>query len=723
MANNDGPHVRGLQAARGRDEVAARERDCGWSCSSRMYLRRASRALVWRWHGGKSGCTGAGSFAQAYDGAARTWQRHCAGMGDAVRRVPGSQSRRRGTGGGGAEMETQLLNEQGKLAFTLGLLAGAVDERVWQRQWRWHGGARINRDDGPTWSAPFLFLPRRPFPPLARRCSHISSLRYVNAFLAPLRSRRGASPDQRVKTLNVFGRVQTAVSAQLVIEQRGWGARQTPGLVLQARSSRNFHFTWIPWNQSGLWERSGGMRNGNGLKWTVWELHHKRGIIGPGQTALGPPAVPREHTELVVGQQPAWPNHQPPLSREATHETYVSSYKYVSNATKVLILTELRDRTIFERNARAVADDSCLIQEIVQLLESPDARVREFSCYLVGTLASHESTFPMILELDLSGRLVSLVQDKADNVRHRAVSVLCNVAHWADGAEAIYAAHGAPPSRMGVMDHYEVGGDAISSGGPVEINTLYTTGVPPAASLDLFFFVDTLLIETSDEHVDIVAHAIYTLSQVSRSSGGAEATQSAGVLEYMPELLDSPSLAVRKWACWLLAHLAHHVSTAPAVWDPEICARLVTLLRRSLAGVQIAVEMQVVNYITELLTSSKRDVRRCACVLVENLASYEATAQAILGVEPYMQLVSLLRDESGYVLQKAIHAAQQITRWPAGARGLVDAQVVDCLAGLLESSATEVQTSRLVKNLVSHGAIAPDALELKLSERHAMILD
>jgi hypothetical protein len=68
-------------------------------------------------------------------------------------------------------------------------------------------------------------------------------------------------------------------------------------------------------------------------------------------------------------------------------------FKYISPATQALILKELNIRIESEEEARVVADSLVLQGNLVSaLLDSTDARIREYTCNIVATLASYEST-------------------------------------------------------------------------------------------------------------------------------------------------------------------------------------------------------------------------------------------------------------------------------------------------------------------------------------------
>ncbi|KAJ7043991.1 hypothetical protein C8F04DRAFT_685855 [Mycena alexandri] len=77
---------------------------------------------------------------------------------------------------------------------------------------------------------------------------------------------------------------------------------------------------------------------------------------------------------------------------------------------------------------------------------------------------------------------------------------------------------------------------------------------------------------------DVVEGVCYALAQISYDLDGAKSIVEAGVLNFIPELLESATVAVRRWASWIFAELAFHPSTQGAVVAIQPCPRLVALL-------------------------------------------------------------------------------------------------------------------------------------------------
>ncbi|KAJ6564898.1 hypothetical protein DFH09DRAFT_473551 [Mycena vulgaris] len=76
--------------------------------------------------------------------------------------------------------------------------------------------------------------------------------------------------------------------------------------------------------------------------------------------------------------------------------------------------------------------------------------------------------------------------------------------------------------------------------------------------------------------LEIAAEALYSIA---RSLTGAQAIVNAEFLDYVPELLDSPSATVRKWTCKILAWFVRYDNPAAAVLRLNPWEKLVLLLQ------------------------------------------------------------------------------------------------------------------------------------------------
>ncbi|KAJ7142532.1 hypothetical protein C8R44DRAFT_865861 [Mycena epipterygia] len=99
-----------------------------------------------------------------------------------------------------------------------------------------------------------------------------------------------------------------------------------------------------------------------------------------------------------------------PLSQEnlQTFSDYLA-FKYLSPATKVTILEELRFRLGGEHDARALVH-SPVLHQVVALLGSPEAKIRRCMPQIVGKLAVDEFTAMAVLSVNPCVELVALLQ-------------------------------------------------------------------------------------------------------------------------------------------------------------------------------------------------------------------------------------------------------------------------------------------------------------------------
>ncbi|KAJ7479169.1 armadillo-type protein [Mycena latifolia] len=110
----------------------------------------------------------------------------------------------------------------------------------------------------------------------------------------------------------------------------------------------------------------------------------------------------------------------------------------------------------------------------------------------------------------------------------------------------------------------------------------------------------------------------------------------------------------------------------------------------------------------EFLASPDSQLRSAACRLIGPLAAHGSAWNKW----PCATLVSLLRDENPDVIERAAEALHAIVVWPQGATAAADAQMIDCLPGLLDSANGEVRswTCQILGELASHGELTAMAV-------------
>ncbi|KAJ7830051.1 armadillo-type protein [Mycena olivaceomarginata] len=315
--------------------------------------------------------------------------------------------------------------------------------------------------------------------------------------------------------------------------------------------------------------------------------------------------------------------------------------------------------------------------------------------------ARYKSIAPAVLELEPCEQLVFLLDDKNFGVIREATVALYRIARWVDGAKEL-------ASKL-------VGNLAI-----------HKSTAPAVLKLNLSVKLVSLL----GGEDSLVHWVTYALSQITLWADGAKGVVDAKVLDHVLRLLKSPNPDTRESASKLVGNLASHESTAPAVLKLNPSVQLVSLLggedslvpwatyalsqiAQWVDGVKGVVDAKVLDHILRLLESPNLDTQESASVLVGWVASHEATALAVLKLNPSVQLVSLLGGEDSLVLW-VTYTLSQIVQWVDGAKGVVDAKVLDHILRLLESPNPDIQewACVLVEGLASHEATASAILQL-----------
>jgi hypothetical protein len=77
----------------------------------------------------------------------------------------------------------------------------------------------------------------------------------------------------------------------------------------------------------------------------------------------------------------------------------------------------------------------------------------------------------------------------------------------------------------------------------------------------------------------LVPWVTYTLSQIARWVDGAKGVIDAKALDHLLRLLESPNPVTREWACVLVQELASHEATAPDILQLKPIPQLESLLQ------------------------------------------------------------------------------------------------------------------------------------------------
>ncbi|KAF7359744.1 hypothetical protein MVEN_00699100 [Mycena venus] len=421
-------------------------------------------------------------------------------------------------------------------------------------------------------------------------------------------------------------------------------------------------------------------------------------------------------------------NQHSPLSTPLleTYSSYIP-WDYISQSTKAAIFDELIYRTHSGIDDARLVVNSPFFWCTVQTLKSSDVRARISSCRLIRNLALHELSTPVIMWPGVCEQLVSLLRDDVTVVAE-AIYTLAQIAVWPEGAQAI----GNPKTLASIMELlYSQSRDVCKRA--CNLIARLPHHEPTAQAILKFKPCVQLVTLLHDINFTVVRDATYALSQISRWSDGAEAIVDAKTLDHLLKLLNSFSPDVRKLSCNLVGNLASHGPTVSLVLELRPCAQLVTLLRDKNSevvesaiyalhhiapwsdGAEAIVNAKTLDVVLELLDSFSPEIQKWTCNLVGNLASFESTAPAVLMLKPWVQLVTLLRDNESEVAKNATYALSCISRWLDGAEAIVDSKTLDHALGLLISSSPNIRAwaCMLVGRLANHKSTALAVLTLK----------
>ncbi|KAJ7866151.1 armadillo-type protein [Mycena leptocephala] len=383
-------------------------------------------------------------------------------------------------------------------------------------------------------------------------------------------------------------------------------------------------------------------------------------------------------------------NHGTLLSR-ATLEIYFSylvyaQYKYISPATKTLILKEFAVRAEVRGDATTMLDSFLVEWDlVVELLSSSDSQIRRYTSNVLGALVSsmHEST-PLVL--DVCQRIVSLLSDNDIEIRESALHAVAKIAETPDGARAV--------RDLKVWEY-----------------------LPESTELT-----------KSDEDNDVHSAAMLALWGINYHLVDAHTLVYPTILTHFAEHLDSSAPRIRQLACRMLGALAGSRRASLTNLSFDLCVRVAPLLsdrsmkvRRSavhaLSGLSYwpggcqALEAQIAERVPQLLTSSDKNTVRSTCEMLGNMGYHNRKVDADL-----CECVSALLGNED-VREAAIQALAKISRSSGGAHAVGDTAILGHVAGLLDFDRTRFSTLDTLSNLVFYRAIPELDAVLRIQEQ------
>ncbi|KAJ7142059.1 armadillo-type protein [Mycena crocata] len=369
--------------------------------------------------------------------------------------------------------------------------------------------------------------------------------------------------------------------------------------------------------------------------------------------------------------------------------------------------------------AKAVIDAGAL-NFVHKLFDSPSNEIRERAHLMVGNLVQYGSAKACVC-------FAALLREHNMSVIKNSISVLAKIAREPDGAKAVVDAKVLDI----VPELLETPNDQVRQFTCNMLGRLVKHKSTLEAVLSANLCIRLIAVLYHDD-LFIAWEAMQTLSTIANDLAGAEAVVDAKVLDFIPNLIESPDkLGGNRFTCDMLCRLARHKSTLGAVLSAQPFAWLTTFLyddenvvvkraTEALAiiaddptGAQAVVDAKALNVVPKLLESPNAQVRQSTCNMLSRLAKHESTLDAVLS-ESSASGGSLLSYNIS-VVKRATEALAIIADDPTGAKALVDAKVLDFVPELLQLP--NVGVRRFTCNMMSRLARKESTLDAVLSEK------
>ncbi|KAJ6506100.1 armadillo-type protein [Mycena vulgaris] len=289
--------------------------------------------------------------------------------------------------------------------------------------------------------------------------------------------------------------------------------------------------------------------------------------------------------------------------------------------------------------------EAILLDCLPDLLESRNFEVREWTCKMLGDLASHKPTVPMLADsgMKICKRLASILREEA---RHGTpLDVMESTLFW-----IIRLSEGLQEAILPdcLSDLLESGNFEVRKWTcEILARLLQQAPTPPAIADSVVKHFNQLASVLCEEPFhDTALGAMESAAEaLVWSLRFPEAPQEAILLDHLLDLLESRNFEVRKWTCEMLGDLACHKVPMIANSGMKICKRLTSLLReeafhgtargvmedaahtlfwiiRFSEGPQEAI---LLDCLPDLLESPNFEVREWTCKILGDPASHEPT--------------------------------------------------------------------------------------------------
>ncbi|KAJ7148357.1 armadillo-type protein [Mycena filopes] len=385
------------------------------------------------------------------------------------------------------------------------------------------------------------------------------------------------------------------------------------------------------------------------------------------------------------------------------------------------------------------------------LLNSSDSVTRELVINMLGKLAQHQSTGPVVLRLKPCSWMMSFLSDRNMGVSRSTIYALSIISRPSDGAQAVVTSSDIVAHAAQMLHSHDTETRRWARAMFRNVS-IYPTTAKALLLVEPFpRFVELLrtakalrqalllrLVRPHSTHRSIdmdtrtCNEAISALSKVSEWPDGADATEviEIGVIF---SLLGSSNTVTRERVLKMAEELVQRQSSGVALRALKPCEWIMSFLRGENIGIRrsaiqalatisqsvdgaehVIASTDVVAHAVQLLHGLDTESRGWACKMLRNLSLYSRTPMALAVLEPCSRFVELLSGDNLNITKDALCTLAMMSRQPAGAHAAVGAGVLDHIFELLASDDWETRrwTCYLLGTLSTHEHSAIAALEL-----------
>ncbi|KAJ7454595.1 armadillo-type protein [Mycena galericulata] len=297
-----------------------------------------------------------------------------------------------------------------------------------------------------------------------------------------------------------------------------------------------------------------------------------------------------------------------PISPEKleTLTTYLT-FKYISTATRVVVLGHIREKASRSEGEARILLDGGILSRISELLKSPDELILLSTTGLLRTIVCHGALINTVVESDMCPELIRLLSSEYVGIQERVICILAQISSGQVNAVSVIAradflshvtrfleSHnhiilGATCWIVGKMAQQEAQyGDLVTLHIFRRLVTLLELARP--SDLNPIASRSSLLWKMANRgDLFIQRNATHALADASFVSvDRAREVINANALDHAWELLESIDHHVLGYTCLLLGHLARHKSLRlmMAIDGADFRKPLASLLHHKDDGVQ-----------------------------------------------------------------------------------------------------------------------------------------